>query len=544
DGVAFRLSDCTFDNCSLLYVPYGNAPGSSITIERCVWSNSIPKFSAGFGQSYILNVKSGAGAPLLMQNNYFDEKVLIFDKTEAVIQDNVFDKAFSFHAGVHTTFLRNFVRWQTNGQFSSPYGAPLTDNMFIMDFSSWNPHYIGISGNTGETVLSGNIFGFTTPEPSAEGDGFMLGGPASGTRAENSIIIENTIILPNGNGPSAANNLTCTLFTILFDAPDKSVTARGNTIFTNSIGGCNVGETQTAYTGDVAYCKSNLFVGDINNAGYKIHNLGNSQTDVVAAADADYNASFRCGDGTDYGVNAGKGYYLLDFSGSTDIGEHDIDDVDPQFVDWTRTAATWDASLGGPGTLDSAAQRMAPGGGNTMQELLDYIREGFRPTNEVLRGAGDPGAGSPDIGAVDMAAGPSIIVSIPAAAAEGDGVLAGQGTVTLSVPASGNQIINLSSNDTSEITVDAQVTVIDTQTTAGFDLTVLTDGIIDGSQTVTISAFAGGWTGGQAVIQVADDGLTAATGKSDSHSGCQPCRASGLLIVILAASGLMMWRRK
>jgi hypothetical protein len=45
---------------------------------------------------------------------------------------------------------------------------------------------------------------------------------------------------------------------------------------------------------------------------------------------------------------------------------------------------------------------LRPGGGNTVEELLAYIREGFRPQNALLKGAGDPGSGSPDLGAVDM----------------------------------------------------------------------------------------------------------------------------------------------
>lgn len=37
-----------------------------------------------------------------------------------------------------------------------------------------------------------------------------------------------------------------------------------------------------------------------------------------------------------------------------------------------------------------------------MTSLLSYIREGFRPQNPLLKNAGDPDDGSPDIGAVDM----------------------------------------------------------------------------------------------------------------------------------------------
>jgi hypothetical protein len=145
-----------------------------------------------------------------------------------------------------------------------------------------------------------------------------------------------------------------------------------------------------------------LFVGDINNSGYKIHGYGKAEVDTVLAKDANYNACWRCSGGDNFISGAGKGYHGLSFSGSEIIGANDIDDVDPQFVDWNRTPATWDASLGGAGTLDGAADRLKPGGGNTVQEMLAYIREGFRPQSPLMKGAGDPANGSPDLGAVDM----------------------------------------------------------------------------------------------------------------------------------------------
>ena len=52
--------------------------------------------------------------------------------------------------------------------------------------------------------------------------------------------------------------------------------------------------------------------------------------------------------------------------------------------------------------MTDAMDRLAPNGTATIQELLDYIREGMRPKNPALKGAGDPADGSPDIGAVDQ----------------------------------------------------------------------------------------------------------------------------------------------
>jgi hypothetical protein len=408
-GAVFRLSDCTFTGCGELYQNYQAASGASVIIERCKWTSSTALFDGGFGDSYIFRFQAATGATCRLSNNYFDKKALLFYNDAAVIEDNAFDNGIWAQSGSWQSFTRNFVRWQYSSSINSPYGAPSVDNLFIMDYSEWNPHYIQVQGGTGETLFSGNIFWFTTPNgmSTAEGDGILVGNPASGTRADNHIILERNIVLPNGNGPDGTDNLTCTLFTILYDSSLKRVTARRNTVFTNGIGGCNIGETQIARSGNVDYCKSNLFIGDTTNTGYKMRNLGNAETDVVLAADADYNGSYRCSasSGGNIGAGAGKGYRDFTFSGGMDIGANDIDNVNPQFIDWTRTPVTWDTSLGGPGTLDSAAQQLAPGGGHTVQEMLDYVRGGFRPQNSACHAAGDPADGSPDLGAVDMATG-------------------------------------------------------------------------------------------------------------------------------------------
>lgn len=72
----------------------------------------------------------------------------------------------------------------------------------------------------------------------------------------------------------------------------------------------------------------------------------------------------------------------------------------PNFVDLTRTWRSWDTSLGGSGTEDSASARIIANPGLITSALLPYLRQGFQPTNLALKGAGAPLDGSPDIGAV------------------------------------------------------------------------------------------------------------------------------------------------
>jgi hypothetical protein len=102
------------------------------------------------------------------------------------------------------------------------------------------------------------------------------------------------------------------------------------------------------------------------------------------------------------------------YGSATDRGANDIP-IDPQLNDTTRNIATWDASMGGPGTIASAAANAAtllgyaidgtpttPAAGYTLDAFLAYMREGFAPQNPAVQGAGQGGV---DLGAVDYVAG-------------------------------------------------------------------------------------------------------------------------------------------
>lgn len=99
----------------------------------------------------------------------------------------------------------------------------------------------------------------------------------------------------------------------------------------------------------------------------------------------------------------------------------------------------------------------------------------------------------------------SITVSIPASATEGDGVLSGQGSITLSVPTSGDLTIALSSDDDTELTVPETIIVLDGATSASFDLTIGDDDIVDGVQSSTVIATANGWTSGTDSMDILDN---------------------------------------
>ncbi|WP_182870333.1 Calx-beta domain-containing protein [Stieleria mannarensis] len=66
-------------------------------------------------------------------------------------------------------------------------------------------------------------------------------------------------------------------------------------------------------------------------------------------------------------------------------------------------------------------------------------------------------------------------------------------------------VVTLASNDTTEATVPATITIDANATSATFTITGVDDAIVDGTQTATITATAGGYTAADASVDVTDD---------------------------------------
>ena len=98
-----------------------------------------------------------------------------------------------------------------------------------------------------------------------------------------------------------------------------------------------------------------------------------------------------------------------------------------------------------------------------------------------------------------------LAVAVPRAAAEGDGVLRGQGVVTLGAPAPAPILVALSSSDASKVSVPAVVLLPAGSDRAVFDLTILDNATLDGTVTVAIRAEAAGFFGGLGELAVADN---------------------------------------
>jgi hypothetical protein len=93
-------------------------------------------------------------------------------------------------------------------------------------------------------------------------------------------------------------------------------------------------------------------------------------------------------------INAGLDLRLVPATSQSDTGvavTFNGSSVDPLFADVTRDLETWDTSLGGPGTEDSAYARIYTDPTLTRTSLIPYLRAGFVPTNVAVSTAAHDG---------------------------------------------------------------------------------------------------------------------------------------------------------
>ena len=124
---------------------------------------------------------------------------------------------------------------------------------------------------------------------------------------------------------------------------------------------------------------------------------------------------------------------------------------------------------------------------------------------------------------------PTLTVAIAAdSVSEAAGTAATTATVTRT-DTSGDLAVTLASDDTSEATVPSSVTILDGQSSASFNIAAIDDSAVDGTQTVTFSATATGYTAGSDTLEVTDDEVSAVTiiDSSEGAPGFVPSSSSG-----------------
>jgi hypothetical protein len=217
------------------------------------------------------------------------------------------------------------------------------------------------------------------------------------------ITFTGNIILPNAAGDQTG--IVAFMATNPVDTYLPYAVVEHNTVFTGthyaSSAGTGVLPEETGY---ISSFRSNLFYATSTTAGAYviIENYSNptQYPDPVSGAHADYNGAYQVPlvpANTWAAPNNAANGTLYDLPMTTTPGVHDVIGVNPLFVDNTRTIQSWDASLGGAGTLASALARIQANPSLTKSSLIPYIRAGFLPTNTAYIGTAHDGT---NIGAV------------------------------------------------------------------------------------------------------------------------------------------------
>ena len=200
---------------------------------------------------------------------------------------------------------------------------------------------------------------------------------------------------------------------------------------------------------------------------------------VIDPMIADYNNGWNFLPGTVYdslGQNPISGNGYLDMATSQVPGQHDLN-VDPQFIDSTRNLAKWGQVNQGTDGSVSAALSVLQANPFLVEDLLDYVKFGFSPTNNLLKTAGFDGT---DIGAMDVQTSPTYTLTYTA----GDhGTLSGETTQTVAYggtgtpvtanPDTGYHFVDWSDSSTDNPRTDSNVTA-NLSVTANFAINTYT----------------------------------------------------------------------
>jgi hypothetical protein len=222
----------------------------------------------------------------------------------------------------------------------------------------------------------------------------------------------------------------------------------------------------------------------------------------VALGDDTVVVGTPCDDGT-----SGSAYvYDLDMIVTAPTGGESWDAGSSQAITWASrgvTDVTIDLSRDGGTTWE----KMVP---STPAAAGAYLWTVTGPASAdcLIRVSGALDGNPSDESDAPFNIGEQIAMTLPASAREGDGTLTGIGTVDIPTALTSSLTVTLASDDTTEVTVSTEVVIPAGAVSVDFDVTVVDDGVHDGTQTVTVTATAAGWTSGSAEIDIIDAPVT------------------------------------
>lgn len=461
---SFRLQHCSFNNCARVKSYTTASDLSSFTYSNVTHKNTndTTPFDVNF-------VTAFTGGTRLLSGCVFDKQCFFNGIHHLTASGNVFQDTYTLasQAPVGALFSGNTIWNQTWGNAAgdgSPsgqigamwyWGMTLDHNYYCYDRPGYiNPHFLDTATGTGTgaTVFSSNVFEFTGAD--CNGDAIMIKPAASGNAAANTLTISRNIVIPCASGGQS-----CVLITDFGGASNSascnySITMDSNTAQSQGVqaeGACNINENYDGLPNQYTSVRSNLFYNTVPLSGstvqYALFNESPlhttptiAATDEIPSSVLDYNGMWNMSAGTCTvagGNVSTAGYKNFVFSSGAP-GAHDVAVSNPNFVDASRNAAKWAASLGLAQTSTAARTALAAMNddigaiaGATPAALLAYVQSGFAPQVSALKGAGFGGV---DIGAVGVALPPALTVaSITASPGTGDLPVGAIVTVTVNL---------------------------------------------------------------------------------------------------------------
>ena len=333
----FTLSNSYFEQG--LMVPYGDTPQEAYFI--------------------------GSGGHVSLVNNGFDLPIWV--ETMKSIAGNVLQNGLHFNPWAGTPGVQTWsdniweIQNASDGYFNPMSGTYSRTYIFCPVANASNPHLSEIHQD-----ITYNQFLFDVPTAHDVDDAIMS---LYATNTNNSV--QRCLSLP-----SMAGAITGSGMSIGF-AGGTNLRYDHNTVAVGSTPGINSDPSHGGLTGGLAEFKSNIgYSLDSTPAGRLINT---NVTDLVLAANCDYNAKYR----STYGLTS---------SGTP--GAHDVNDQNPNFIDPSRNLIKWYRMQPGvtAGTVYTDAyaatdwMRTHPG---SIPAMIDWVSNGYIPTNIALKAAAD-----------------------------------------------------------------------------------------------------------------------------------------------------------
>jgi hypothetical protein len=381
-GNIMSLTFCTFDGCGLVQHTINMHANATYIVEDCNFQNSQHStYSIQFDPTNAI----GSGTRSV-QRNAFDKRIFAESSQDMTIKDNFMGEAISPAGNTTPAEASGNIVWKTSNTAVNLRGD-WTDNLFVTESTSANPHHVQ-TAPTGNQVLHGNVFHFTGTQ--TDGDCILINA-ATGTSDTD---ITNNIVTTNGGGGPSGTLLSA------LGVANTTFSADHNTYQISSAGGgIAISETFTGFANMCTSVRSNL-AWSADSTGYIIQDSATNDAVADYVTVASHNAR-----------TTADGSYETDAGVITSAGSSDQVDILPDFVDSSRTVASWDALLGGPGTAANASAELAKlntpehDANYAVADLIAYLKAGFVPQLQTLIAAGHDSA---DIGAMPVQAEPAV----------------------------------------------------------------------------------------------------------------------------------------